>query len=84
MMRKDERERTSHDFSSWFVLVTHQLGLPFHGSPLSSCPFIFSFIEREGDGPTPLTRGEGRQVGVSSVVRSELRQRDSGGGMKEQ
>jgi len=47
----------------------------------SSFPFAVSFIERDGDGPTSLRRGEGHQVGVSSVVGSELRWRGGGGGV---
>jgi len=35
--REEGRARTSHDKMSWFVLVTHRLGLPSHGSPL----FVF-------------------------------------------
>ena len=37
-MREKEWARTSHDKKSWFALVTHRLGLPFHGSPL--CVFL--------------------------------------------
>jgi len=49
----------------------------------SSFPFTVTFIERDGDGPTSLRRGEGHTVGVSSVVGSELRRRGGGGGWDE-
>jgi len=49
----------------------------------SSFPFTVTFIERDGDRPTSLRRGEGHKVGVSSVVGSELRRRGGGGGWDE-
>ena len=67
--REEGRARMSHDKMSWSVLVTHLLGLPFHGSPVCDLVYPFGF-------PPSSTRA----TGPHPVVGSELGRRGGGGG----
>ncbi len=67
---KGEMAKTEPRISSWFVFVTHRVGLPLPGSPLLFLPPI-SVRRARSSWPTSLRRGEGR-TRLASVVLSEV------------
>jgi len=81
-VRNVVREKNEPRLLSWLVLMTHRLGLPFHGSPLFVLlPLRVSSIEPDDDGPTSFRRGEGHRVCLAPWL-ARWRGGDGVGGMK--